>query len=831
MKERATQSKQNFTHRFYLLFFLFSLIFLQGPLLASAEKGLCTLVVTYSTGEDQIRLDRVRFWLISDRGDLRLYPYGSAFVDDPETNKRMVLIENLPEGSYTLRFVLPNSDALFEKVEPRKVTLFQGGVVKVDQELKLLAKDISEQSLIGLTYESPYQREAPPMHEVRFYSQPFDRSTPMVGYLNIRNNVPSARWALYRDNTRFAAGEGSVKDLALPAGSGYRLMAEELENYEVKLIPQSPFTIQPNQTQTIEVLYKRIMGVVQVVGDMPSGDALSIQIEGQSLTEPLKVTQIARSNKIDWTSPGIPLGTYVISFKAPPFYEELEPVKFNIKQGQNVTIRPQLRGAGTIQVITNNSDATFTLKQDSGPLSQEGGGDQYQFKGLFPGNYTITFSSKDSTRYIPPRPIHLSLSKYRKQAETVEGEYTFAGMLKVTGNIPRFSVKLEPKSGNFATIREEVTDYSKSIPLPEGNWKVIFTPGGGRGPGTPLPAKEIYIDAFATEEIHPVFDETEEPKEPLQEKQPVTRKTIDDLYSDLIFVPPGISIFGDPYLQNRENTFPAQVIELSSFEISKFEVTNGQFCDWLNIAHQEGSLIPSQKERGVFIDTKGNILFRSIEANPDSQISYRPTHDQAKPFTVLPGFDNYPAIHVTWHGAEEFCRTFGLRLPTEAEWERAASVSNDEKNSTTKKWIYGFSKDTIDRSLANYKSAPGTPSAHRVLTTPVGFYDGVNTVPLSPEDLVPRKTQDAKSPIGAYDMSGNVFEWVSDWYVETPALSHLEQDPKGPSSGSLKVAKGGCYDSLREGVRTFERMALPPAHSDSFTGFRVAREVNGTDSL
>ncbi|CRX37654.1 SUMF1/EgtB/PvdO family nonheme iron enzyme [Estrella lausannensis] len=826
MELSFSRSKYSAVFSFWLLLLLASILLPKAQLQSSQDKGLCTLVVTYNTGEDRIRLDRVRFWLISERGDLHLYPQGNSYVDDPETSKRMVLIENLPEGAYTLKFIMPNSDGLFEKVEPRKVSLVQGGVVKVDQELKLLAKEIGSQPDVELAYESPYQREAPPMHEVRFYSQPFDSYAPQPGYLNIRSNVPAARWVLYKDGARIASGEGSVKDLTVPAGSGYQLTAEELENYEVKLLPQTPFSVQPNQTQSLEIFYKRILGVVQVMTDMPTGDALNIQIEGSALKQPLRVTQVARSNKIEWTSPGIPLGNYVISFKPPSFYEEITPVKFSLKQGQNALIRPKLRGGGKILVITNTSDATFTLKQTNGPLSLEGSGDQYRFEGLLPGNYTLTFSSKDPTRYIPPKSLYISLSRFRKHEETVEGEYTFAGMLKITGNIARFSVKLEPKSGNFDTIREEVTDYSKSIPLPEGNWKVIFTPIGRTGAGTPLPAKEIYIDAFATESITPVFEEKVEKQEPAVSVTETPRKTIDELYKDLIFVPAGLSIFGDPYRKDTENTFPAQVVELSTFEISKYEVTNGQFCDWLNIALQEGSIRPKDNQRGVFTNVKGNVVFRTMEANADSQISFRPTQDKVKPFMVLPGFDNYPVIHVTWIGAQEFCNTFGLRLPTEAEWERAASVRGGNNVSEIKKWIYGFSKDVINRSLANYKSNPGTSAFHRVATTPVGFYNGVNTIPLSPEDLIPKKTEDAKSPIGAYDMSGNVFEWVQDWYFDSPSLLHLEKNPLGPLSGSLKVAKGGCYDSLADGVRSFERIALAPEHSDSFTGFRVARTTN-----
>src|SRR5262245_16265467 len=95
---------------FSLLFFIAAL----NPALDAKEKGQGTLVVTYGTGEDSIRLNRVRFWLISTQGAYRLFPNGNNFVEDPLTKKRMILIENLPEGSYTLKFIYPNSDNLLE---------------------------------------------------------------------------------------------------------------------------------------------------------------------------------------------------------------------------------------------------------------------------------------------------------------------------------------------------------------------------------------------------------------------------------------------------------------------------------------------------------------------------------------------------------------------------------------------------------------------------------------------------------------------------------------------------------------------------------------------
>jgi len=91
-------------------------------------------------------------------------------------------------------------------------------------------------------------------------------------------------------------------------------------------------------------------------------------------------------------------------------------------------------------------------------------------------------------------------------------------------------------------------------------------------------------------------------------------------------------------------------------------------------------------------------------------------------------------------------------------------------------------------------------SSNQVLTTPVGFYNGINKLPLSAQDKSQQVTHDAKSHIGAYDMSGNVWEWVAD----------------GSENRSMKYTKGGCYDSLVDGVRVSERVPIPPDYTDIY---------------
>ena len=200
-----------------------------------------------------------------------------------------------------------------------------------------------------------------------------------------------------------------------------------------------------------------------------------------------------------------------------------------------------------------------------------------------------------------------------------------------------------------------------------------------------------------------------------------------------------------------------------------------------------------------------------MEGDPLAQIISQKISSSDFHFIPLPGKENYPVIQVSWYGATMYCQDHGYRLPTENEWEKAAGMvlitENGSLNETLKRYKYGFSRDTIDRSWANYKDLILNPrDSKHVYTTPVGFYNGRNKLPLIIQDRTAAITHDAKSPIGAYDMSGNVWEWTA---------TTDEKD------STKKIAKGGCYDSLAEGVRVSERMMLPSDYADIYTGFRV----------
>jgi formylglycine-generating enzyme required for sulfatase activity len=154
----------------------------------------------------------------------------------------------------------------------------------------------------------------------------------------------------------------------------------------------------------------------------------------------------------------------------------------------------------------------------------------------------------------------------------------------------------------------------------------------------------------------------------------------------------------------------------------------------------------------------------------------------------LQGREDHPVVQVDWDDAAAFCQWAGLRLSTEAEWEKAARGTDGR--------IYPWGKEW-DASRCN--SSEGGKGG----TTPVGAYSPAGD-----------------SPYGCADMAGNVCEWVADWYDAGYYGRSPARNPQGPDSGQYRGLRGGSSNNNSNGVRSANRVKTYPVYLNDFSGFR-----------
>jgi formylglycine-generating enzyme required for sulfatase activity len=228
----------------------------------------------------------------------------------------------------------------------------------------------------------------------------------------------------------------------------------------------------------------------------------------------------------------------------------------------------------------------------------------------------------------------------------------------------------------------------------------------------------------------------------------------------LILIPSGEFTMGG---SSTDNEKPEHAVYLEDYYISKYEITNAQykrFCDETGKTYPEDPEF--QGENNYFID-----------------------------------YSNYPVTMISWMDAVEYCRWAGLRLPSEAEWEKAS------KGIYSRSFPWGEKDPRMKDEF--YANVGCHDKDGYLYTSPVGTF------------------QIGESPYGVRDMIGNVYEWCSDWYNPQYYASGESQNPMGPATGTDKVCRGGSwYSNEMYSLTCSSRGSLNPERKSNTSGFRPA---------
>ncbi|MDX2281332.1 MAG: formylglycine-generating enzyme family protein [Saprospiraceae bacterium] len=251
---------------------------------------------------------------------------------------------------------------------------------------------------------------------------------------------------------------------------------------------------------------------------------------------------------------------------------------------------------------------------------------------------------------------------------------------------------------------------------------------------------------------------------------------------DLVPIPGGTYLRGcadekDPDCGDDEK--PVREVKINAFSMGRTEVTNAQYCAFLNA-------MGNREDGGV----------TWIDLEEEFQDEHCRIKQKGKKFEVEKGYEQHPVIYVSWYGAKAYCDWLSskvngrkYRLPTEAEWEYAARGGNKPGG-----YKYAGSDD-LDA---------------------VGWYSG------NSGDKIHPVGQKKGNELGLMDMSGNLWEWCSDWFSDSYYADGPVDNPQGPVDGAARVSRGGSWFNTPQFCRVSNRDYWRPGNRDNRLGFRVA---------
>lgn len=245
---------------------------------------------------------------------------------------------------------------------------------------------------------------------------------------------------------------------------------------------------------------------------------------------------------------------------------------------------------------------------------------------------------------------------------------------------------------------------------------------------------------------------------------------------EMVLVPAGEFLMGSDKSADRlayRSELPQRRVYLEAFEIGKYETTALEYLKFV-LATKRSPQLDWRYDGGNFQESMAN----------------------------------HPIMHVTWYDADAYCQWAGQRLPTEAEWEKAARGMDGR--------LFPWGHEHAGPTRANF--------GRTGLSGPVR--DRPERLLLYPPIISVDKYENAVSPYGLYQTIGNVAEWVNDWYDPDYYKKALDRNPQGPETGTQKAFRGGGWMDSTTTMRVAMRNGTDPNTKINWLGFRCAKSVS-----
>lgn len=235
--------------------------------------------------------------------------------------------------------------------------------------------------------------------------------------------------------------------------------------------------------------------------------------------------------------------------------------------------------------------------------------------------------------------------------------------------------------------------------------------------------------------------------------------------SEMVLIPEGPFQMGSQPSEGDSDEMPQHMVYLPAFEIDLKEISQAQFSKFSAATQYPKPVVPVFQDEITLI-TKPEL----------------------------------PVVGISWNGASDYCHWAGKRLPTEAEWEKAAGGDQSFR------WPWGNEFTEKEANLV------GDEDGYKYLAPPGRFESG-------------------RSPYGLYDMAGNAAEWVADWYDAEYYKTAPFKVPKGPETGKFRVYRGGSWNDSSVNARVAKRFTAAPHQTSAVIGFRCAKDVRPGGTL